>query len=59
MSSENKSPRACIAIGNKVLDLSQLENSGLLKSEYFNNATLNSFMNSGGRVIFLGENSYN
>ena len=28
-SSENKSPRACVAIGNKVLDLSQLEKNGL------------------------------
>ena len=46
-SNENSLPRGGVAIGNKVLDLSKLEDLGLIKSSYFSKPTLNSFMGAG------------
>ena len=43
----NSNPRGGVAIGDMVLDLSQLEKEGLLSSDYFKNSNLNSFMSSG------------
>jgi fumarylacetoacetase len=46
-SKENLNKRVGSAIGEFVLDLSQLEKEGLLNSNYFSNSTLNSFMGAG------------
>lgn len=46
-SNENSLQRAGVAIGNMVLDLSKLEELGLIESSYFSKPTLNVFMGAG------------
>jgi fumarylacetoacetase len=45
--SSNKSLRCGVAIGELVLDLSQLESCGLLNTTYFSQSSLNDFMDAG------------
>tara|TARA_S200000501_G_C20869542_1_gene763575 strand:- start:1344 stop:2588 length:1245 start_codon:yes stop_codon:yes gene_type:complete len=46
-SPDNSNLRAGVAIGNKVLDLSECEKEGLLTSNYFRFSSLNQFMAAG------------
>lgn len=46
----DNAPRAGVAIGDHVLDLAALEDSDLLTTRYFNQATLNDFMAAGQPV---------
>lgn len=43
----NNTPRCGVAIGELVLDLSQLESNGLLNTSYFSHSNLNAFMDTG------------
>ncbi|GAB4154114.1 MAG: fumarylacetoacetase [Candidatus Promineifilaceae bacterium] len=43
-------PRGGVAIGDYVLDLAQLEQYGLLETDYFNQPSLNAFMAAGSDV---------
>ena len=42
-SPDNLNPRAGVAIGTKILDLSKCEDQNLLKTNYFNSSNLNQF----------------
>jgi fumarylacetoacetase len=46
-SEDNLSQRGGVAIGDKVIDLSKLEELGLIDSDYFSNSSLNNFMSAG------------